>query len=732
MPRDIFQLTLADGLKNRLNMIIQTIPEFWDKQPYKHFTNHGPAHSERIHNQKLAQLAQELPESRRLTNDEIFIVSAAARLYEIGMQSPKLKPTLDFEAEPDESLSFSQRQEIRANKHLLTERLIKGDYEGPPIQLGLTHPADSYTGLIATVCRWCSDDPLEDIPEILPINGIPIRVKLLAALLRLADQLYIHSSRIDLDLLERADLPMHQHVKWLSYNYAQTLPINNSKIPFYYFLPASQRQYLGYIRSVLEPKFERKNNAIIRYLWDEYQLLLIPDEKPIVQIDAQGVLQEMKFDVVHYLQQKISPIETSEEILQQLSAPSPTKKQKDIKPLQSISSIKIIDNQLGAATSVVSGVAGDEKLPFAENHNDCIFSISFKPEFHIDIQASGLFNLKSSTRQILIIDVEKYARRTKNAFRGFWRFEAKEIGEQLYNQLFEQYREVRSHYHQLVGRMWGKGALHLRFKADRNLLRIPIEFLYYEPEGHLVLKHPVARSITGITGNLTTLSPVFFNELYLNGKTLKVLLIASNTSPAIPKVDQEIEALSSFLLRIFQDKRIKIEVTMLPTEQATYETVKHKLKSCPYHIVHYAGHGTYDPESPEQSYLQFWENSNRQGGGVKELPISELQMLLKSSKTLRFFYLSCCVSAATGDPARLLDDDFLGIADGVIQAGIPAVLGFRWPVPDDGAKTLALAFYNSLARQGQVDTALLEARQEVASLDRDDRTWISPVLIMQE
>jgi len=59
------------------------------------------------------------------------------------------------------------------------------------------------------------------------------------------------------------------------------------------------------------------------------------------------------------------------------------------------------------------------------------------------------------------------------------------------------------------------------------------------------------------------------------------------------------------------------------------------------------------------------------------------------------------------------------------------LLGFRWPVTDRGAKTLALEFYRSLAEQGQIDTALLDARCQVAAQDRDDITWLSPILIMQ-
>ena len=78
MPHDLRTLLPTD-LRIRLDMIIHTIPSFWEQKPYKHFTNQGPAHSRRVQ-QKLAELAQELPETERLTSDETFVAVASAWL----------------------------------------------------------------------------------------------------------------------------------------------------------------------------------------------------------------------------------------------------------------------------------------------------------------------------------------------------------------------------------------------------------------------------------------------------------------------------------------------------------------------------------------------------------------------------------------------------------------------------------------------------------------------------
>src|SRR5690349_10065509 len=95
---------LPPSLDARLDVIIRTIPKFWEQKIYLHFTNQGAAYSERVY-RLLAQLAQELPEGNRLNADEVFIVSAAVWLYEIGLQSPNLKPILDFEYKPGKALT---------------------------------------------------------------------------------------------------------------------------------------------------------------------------------------------------------------------------------------------------------------------------------------------------------------------------------------------------------------------------------------------------------------------------------------------------------------------------------------------------------------------------------------------------------------------------------------------------------------------------------------------------
>lgn len=370
--------------------------------------------------------------------------------------------------------------------------------------------------------------------------------------------------------------------------------------------------------------------------------------------------------------------------------------------------------------------------PYAATQDDCTLVISCKPEHRVNIRVSGIVALSAITEGVFGIDVDEYDRLGDNVPRLDWRFNSKREGKQLYRLIFVNHPKVLSSYNQALGEAGGEEKLHLRFESPRDLLRVPYEFLFegiHADGDYLVLKHPLSRSITGVRVKRMPLSPGPLNDLWAKGEQLKILLIASNTSPSIPGVDREIQALDGSLKSLFEDRGISIRVKTIPTEEATYKTVRKELQKCKYHIVHYAGHGAYDRQSPEKSCLFFWEKPNCKGE-VEEVPISELRLLLRGAD-LRFAYLSCCLGTKTGEPAKLLDDDFLGIADGIIHAGVPSVLGYRWAVSDSGAKTLALVFYKSLARQGQIDIALLDARCEVAARDRDDITWLSPILIMQ-
>ncbi len=376
-------------------------------------------------------------------------------------------------------------------------------------------------------------------------------------------------------------------------------------------------------------------------------------------------------------------------------------------------------------------VAAREKLaatlPYSEPQG-CVMSIEFEPHEPIRISVKGELNhpfLPSNLK--LSVNVSREGRRADAAFAGEWRFHCRTQGAELYRALLQKSEVFEGLYGTARGKVQDQD-LHLRFVCPFDYLRIPFEFLVADEREHLVRKHPLTRSVGGSGAPITFNKPPsvkFFNGLFQRREKLSVLLMASNTKPELPHVDDEVNAIAEALRSAFPARGIDVDVKTLLTKDANLDNVSRELKG-QYHIVHYAGHARYSERSPEESCLLFWEKENRTGE-VKGLKVDDLARLL-ASRRLGFVFLSCCVGVAQGDPVKLEDNDFLGIGDGILRAGVPAVLGYRWLAMDSGSSKLATSFYRALAEHGELDSALLAARNEQPL---DDRSWISPILIVQ-
>jgi CheY-like chemotaxis protein len=358
---------------------------------------------------------------------------------------------------------------------------------------------------------------------------------------------------------------------------------------------------------------------------------------------------------------------------------------------------------------------------FEETSDLCQFSLSLEIGQPLVVRTRGRYASSARTSGTLELNLPRYLRRTETARTdpaGF-RFSIKGIGQDLYRSIFSSHRKVHNTY---VVASAQSEVLCLSFEASREFLGVPLELLYsYEAANYLSLLHPMSRFVNGAVPQNRALSPGVLSQLK---RRLRVLVIASDTKPPISLIDQIGEEIESLL-----EAHDSVEVKLIPTNRATYAAVRQELRQCPYHIIHYVGHGLFEENSPEQSSLFFWEGQNR-SRSVLPLTGAELSLLLQGSN-VRLFQLSCCEGTRTGTTIDLLDDDYLGVADGIIQAGVPSVLGFRWPVSADGAQKLALDFYESFLKYGSPERALLDARRELAISARDAPDWASPILIVQ-
>jgi CHAT domain len=318
-----------------------------------------------------------------------------------------------------------------------------------------------------------------------------------------------------------------------------------------------------------------------------------------------------------------------------------------------------------------------------------------------------------------------------------WRLEKQEIGQDicdLFNsvpqlaQIYTGGRAVVSNDEQLL----------LTFRCPQEMLSFPFEFINClsvvdEGQRHLVLTHPMRKSLLGIRSKRRQLSPEFYQDPAVN-----ILLVSSNVSgavqvgnktytlPNIPAVFTEVETLKDLIDR--QRDRGNIRCSVEVKHDVTREEMINLLLQDNYDLIHFSGHGFYT-DAPESSCLFFW-NEGGANQRIGFLSANELNNLVEQTR-LKFIYLSCCQGAVTATTDFLFNNDFLGIAHSLLVGGVPSVLSMRWPLNDDMAVLLASSFYTELLRGTGLEVALFRARKQVQARMPNDFNWLSPVLVIQ-
>ncbi|HEX5110772.1 MAG TPA: CHAT domain-containing protein [Vicinamibacterales bacterium] len=125
-------------------------------------------------------------------------------------------------------------------------------------------------------------------------------------------------------------------------------------------------------------------------------------------------------------------------------------------------------------------------------------------------------------------------------------------------------------------------------------------------------------------------------------------------------------------------------------------------------VVHFAGHGRYDPVNPERSCWMFSDGP---------LYAFELRHTLANASVIPWLlYGSACEAAreAAGEPRGGYHDGIYGMASAALGQGVSAYLGPLWKISETDAKNMAAAFYEALLlRRASLGEALALARRSV-------------------
>jgi hypothetical protein len=254
--------------------------------------------------------------------------------------------------------------------------------------------------------------------------------------------------------------------------------------------------------------------------------------------------------------------------------------------------------------------------------------------------------------------------------------------------------------------------IRLRLTDVPELAELPWEYLY-DPEAQRFL----ALSETTPLARYFHL-PRTDVSLQVTGP-LSILAVLADPSDANPRL--QVNAEWQRLHKALADLQKQGKVVLEPLKKATLRQLQSRLrKTEPIHILHFIGHGYFD-EAQQSGGLQM----EAEDGTSQRVSAETLGVLLQDYSPLRLFFLNACEGARAGQV-----EPFGGVAQKLVQQGIPAVIAMQFAITDDAALTLAQGFYQALADRYAVDTALSEARKAIF-FTGNAVEWGTPVLFMR-
>lgn len=195
---------------------------------------------------------------------------------------------------------------------------------------------------------------------------------------------------------------------------------------------------------------------------------------------------------------------------------------------------------------------------------------------------------------------------------------------------------------------------------------------------------------------------------------LRILAVTASPGNQRPlEIEQEWARLQRALKPLGERRLIVLE----RLESATLGLLQARLRGDPVHLLHFIGHGFFDAAANVGGLV--FEDGD---GGSDIVTASALGLLLHDHEPLRLVFLNACEAGRGGRR-----DPFAGVAQRLVQGGVPAVAALQFPITDRAALILSQEFYRALADGLPADAALSEARKAI-KLAGDDPAWGTPVL----
>lgn len=295
---------ISGKMENCLNSIKDAVEDIWQNPKLTHYTNHDTRHSEIII-QILNRMLETVPDDL-LTEDESFILLASAYIHDIGMQSAVhsgLPNKTDY--------TLDEKEVIRSKHHESSKKMIIESCSSG-ISLGLEQ-CEEYIPYISTVVKSHSSKVKIDDVRDTSFQGETLKLKLLSALLKLADELDRDHRRVNLNALKLWDIPPESKFHWWSHHYTQSIHIENGKIKIFFRFPKEYEKE-NKLPDIFIKKTKRsisdQLHEVYEILWENGIKLFLDDNVEIGYLD--GTLEIIPPDLNIYLENIIKNSSNSE------------------------------------------------------------------------------------------------------------------------------------------------------------------------------------------------------------------------------------------------------------------------------------------------------------------------------------------------------------------------------------------------------------------------------------
>ncbi len=162
-------------------------------------------------------------------------------------------------------------------------------------------------------------------------------------------------------------------------------------------------------------------------------------------------------------------------------------------------------------------------------------------------------------------------------------------------------------------------------------------------------------------------------------------------------------------------------VKIFALRHASLDELRAALLDHEVHLLHFLGHGEYDPITSE-GVLLFEDEA----GNPRRVTGEELAEQVADQKSLRGVFLNACWTARAGHGSP-----FSGVATALVRAGVPAVLGMQFEISDPAARVFSRAVYQRLAAGDSVDAAVIDGRLAVRRKLPQTFEWATPALFLR-